>query len=120
MSADGSLNPVSALTRDFEDWSSQRWNNSVKNRSSDPHNEHHVVWATARVSLVEVSELSGLARQNACVGTDAFVRPASEASVRTIPVAVKPRRFVEERRFSAAMRQEKTRALAPARTRAGE
>jgi len=38
-----------------------------------------------------------LPRQNDCVGTDAFVRPASEASVRTIPVAV------EERRFSAAM-----------------
>jgi hypothetical protein len=52
--------------------------------------------------------------KNDCVGTDAFVRPASEASVRTIPVAV------EERRFSAAMRQEKIRALAPARTRARE
>ena len=48
-----------------------------------------------------------LTRQNDCVGTDAFVRPPSEASVRTIPVAV------EERRFSAAMRQEKIRASAP-------
>jgi hypothetical protein len=51
------------------------------------------------------------ARQNDCVGTDAFVRPASE---RIIPIAA------EERRFSAAMRQEEIRALAPARTRASE
>ena len=60
------------------------------------------------------------ARQNDCVGTDAFVRPASEASVRIIPSLRIIPIAVEERRFSAAMRQEKIRALAPARTRASE
>jgi hypothetical protein len=54
------------------------------------------------------------------VGTDAFVRPASEASVRIIPSLRIIPIAVEERRFSAAMRQEEIRALAPARTRASE